>query len=171
MFDLLWNKKKLITEQQLEKAPIVLTSYGTLLVKDCILLRRVWSRVIFDEAHHLRNDKTRRFQACINLRTSVRWLVTGTPIQNKMADFKSLCRMANISIQNNVDISHFILRRRKCDVGINLPPLRIYPRIVKWKNIPEMKLSEEIHSLLPNQCGVSSEKRKHLAATWGKVVY
>lgn len=162
------TKKKQISEQQLDMAPIVLTSYGTILVKDCILLRRTWSRVIFDEAHHLRNERTRRFSVCLKLKASVRWLVTGTPIQNKMADFQSLCRMANIKNTKNLDNSHYILRRRKCDVGINLPPLQTSSCVVKWKSLNEMKLSEEIHSLIPNQSGVSSEKRKHLAESWGE---
>jgi SNF2 family DNA or RNA helicase len=159
-------QKKLITAEQLDKAVIVLTSYGSLLVKDCVLLRMCWSRAIFDEAHHLRNEKTKRFRTLLQLRAGVRWLVTGTPIQNKAADFSSLCRMANI--QNGSIISDYILRRKKSDVGINLPPLVANPRIIKWKSSSEMLLSEEIHALIPNQSGVSADKRKKLAETWGE---
>ena len=159
------NKKKITTEQ-LDKAVIVLTSYGTLLAKECVLLKMYWNRVIYDEAHHLRNENTKRFRICNSLRAQIRWLVTGTPVQNKAADFKSLCRLANI--KNDASNSDFILRRKKSDVGINLPPLVATPCIIKWNSTSEMRLSEEIHALLPNQSGVSSEKRKKLAETWGE---
>jgi len=155
------SNKKLITNEALEKAIIVLTSYGSLLAKDCVLLKFYWGRAIFDEAHHLRNEKTKRFQTCLQLRAGVRWLVTGTPVQNKAADFKSLCRMANMS-----ELGTNILRRTKSGVGINLPPLVANLCIIKWKSASEMLLSEEIHALLPNQSGVSSEKRKQLAEIW-----
>ena len=158
--------KKNITTEKLDHAVIVLTSYGTLLTKDCVLLQRYWNRVIYDEAHHLRNEKTKRFRICSSLRAQIRWLVTGTPVQNKAADFKSLCRLANI--KNDASISDFILRRKKSEVGINLPPLVAKPCIIKWNSQTEMKLSEEIHALMPNQSGVSSEKRKKLADTWGE---
>ena len=160
------KKKKKITTEQLDKAVIVLTSYGTLMAKECVLLKMYWNRVIYDEAHHLRNENTKRFRICNSLRAQIRWLVTGTPVQNKAADFKSLCRLANI--KNDASNSDFILRRKKSDVGINLPPLVATPCIIKWNSTSEMRLSEEIHALLPNQSGVSSEKRKKLAETWGE---
>ena len=74
--------------------------------------------------------------------------------------------MANI--KNDASNSDFILRRKKSEVGINLPPLVATPCIIKWNSTSEMRLSEEIHALLPNQSGVSSEKRKKLAETWGE---
>jgi SNF2 family DNA or RNA helicase len=159
------NKKK-ITAEQLDKALIILTSYGTLQLKGSILLKMCWSRAIFDEAHHLRNDKTKRFCTCNQIWAPIRWLVTGTPIQNKAADLKSLCRM--IKISNFDELSKHILRRKKSEVGIDLPQLVQKPRLIKWQSVPEMLLSEEIHALLPNQSGVSTEKRKKLAETWGE---
>ena len=67
------KNKKSIGLSELSKACIVITSYNTLLptrkgkgkAKDTKindLLAINWDRVIFDEAHHLRNFKTIRFQ-------------------------------------------------------------------------------------------------------------
>ena len=45
-----------------------------------------WDRVIFDEAHHMRNPRTLNFQNANKLHSKTKWLLTGTPIQNKMND-------------------------------------------------------------------------------------
>jgi SNF2 family DNA or RNA helicase len=63
---------------------------------------------------------------------------------------------------------NFVLRRTKQQVGINLPPVNKNECVVPWKNKQEMMLSEEIHSLLPNQTHVSSKKRRQIAEVFGK---
>ena len=66
--------KKDITIEQLIAAPIVLTTYGNCLTgtnKDSehidknILHRIPWDRVVFDEAHHLRNEMTRAHKGAV----------------------------------------------------------------------------------------------------------
>ena len=127
--------------------------------------------VVFDEAHHLRNSNTIRYKACIKIKAQIRWLVTGTPIQNKKRDFKNLCCIAGIkpSIYTNPkEINNFVLRRTKLQVGINLPPVNKRECLIEWQNPLEMKLAEEIHSLLPNQTFVSISKQRKLAKAFGK---
>jgi SNF2 family DNA or RNA helicase len=95
------NKKK-IGLVELSKACIVITSYNTLLplkskkTKSPLvnhLFGIKWDRAIFDEAHHLRNMKTTRFEYCKKIDARIRWLVSGTPIQNRRSDFYSLCNI------------------------------------------------------------------------------
>ena len=50
---------------------------------------------IFDEAHHLRNSNTRHHASKL-LQSNIRWLISGTPIQNKRTDFYNLCASLNI---------------------------------------------------------------------------
>ena len=173
------NQKKSISQHDVNQARIVLTTYNTLLPDDCLLKNVTWNRVIFDEAHHLRNSKTKRYIACKQIKARVRWLVTGTPVQNKKQDFYNLCSMAGlISGSNNrlLDLEHMrmiamnhILRRTKAQVGIHLPPVNKTLCVVEWQNKQEMMLSEEIHSLLPNQTGVSDSKRRKLADNFGSM--
>jgi SNF2 family DNA or RNA helicase len=167
------NKKK-ITLEQLNNAPIVLTTYNSLIPDKCLLKNIPWNRIIYDEAHHLRNARTRRFINCRSLRARVRWLVTGTPVQNKKQDFYNLCFAAGMNPNfyaepNNLPIivNNFILRRTKKQVGINLPSVNKNNCSVEWNNIKEKMLSEEIHSLLPSQTGVSSDKKRKLAEIFG----
>ena len=82
------NKKK-ITLDMLMGATIVITTYGAITMTkkrlkagEVTLLHRVdWSRIVFDEAHHLRNMNT-CWRSTKLLRADIRWLVSGTPIQN-----------------------------------------------------------------------------------------
>lgn len=164
------TRKKNITPEQLEKAPIVLTTYSMLLPRNTKIpigetqLHKIrWSRIIFDEAHHLRNSNTFRFKSCLALRAQLKWLVTGTPIQNKRSDLGSLCKIIGLSTElysnpEKLDIfkRQHMLRRTKEQVGILLPPVINVLETVPWKNINEKMLSEEIHSLIPNQTNVST---------------
>lgn len=169
------NDKKIISQEDINNSPIVLTTYNMLLPEDCLLKKVAWNRVIFDEAHHLRNSDTRRYRSCKQIKARVRWLVTGTPVQNRKQDFYNLCCAAGMKSSfymepDNLRIigRNFVLRRTKLQVGIDLPPVNKEHRIVDWKSPKEMMLSEEIHSLLPNQTYVSLSKRKRLAELFGK---
>lgn len=166
------SNKKQITQNDIQKVPIILTTYNTLIQKDCLLKQIIWNRVIFDEAHHLRNSNTERFRNCNTLKARIRWLVTGTPVQNKQRDFKNLCSVAGIKRKlcddDNAFNKIFLLRRTKQSVGIDLQSAIKTNYIVNWKNNKEMKLSQEIHSLLPNQTYVSTKKGYKLAECFGK---
>lgn len=164
------HMKKNITLDHLYKSRIVLTTYHTLLSKKCIVQNVVWDRVIFDEAHHLRNSRTQRFHKCKQINAKIRWLVTGTPIQNKKKDFYDLCSIAGLSPSVYKDykniVEKYVLRRTKLQVGIDLPPVIKTNCLVNWQNIKEMKLAEKIHSLIPNQSGVPIMKTQ-LAEVFG----
>lgn len=155
------TNKKHINFNKLIKAPIVLTSYYSL-IGDNILLHLIkWNRIIFDEAHHLRNSETRIYEASIRLRSNIIWLISGTPIQNKKSDFHSLCYILGFKpqfylYQNNINIivQHFILRRTKKQLGIFMEDIKNQIIQVKWRSILEQKLSETIHSMLPNVSGL-----------------
>jgi SNF2 family DNA or RNA helicase len=89
-------------------------------------------RVIFDEAHHLRNKTSRIFKgamrvvasAAATVRPSV-WIVTGTPIQNKISDLKSLCYILGFGVGDLISEEkrrairdEYVLRRTKVSVGM-----------------------------------------------------
>lgn len=159
------NKKK-ITLDKLNNATIVITTYGavTMTKKKLILvndnpdllpdLHKVeWSRIIFDEAHHLRNTNT-RFKSAKLLRSNIRWLVSGTPIQNSKRDFKNLCSILTIprGLLRNETLplisQKYVLKRTKKQVGIDIPDVFNYKTVIGWKNEKEKELSEELHSWL-----------------------
>ena len=86
-------------------------------------------RVIFDEAHHLRNKNSRIFKGAMRVTADVRrpsvWIVTGTPIQNKISDLKSLCYVLGFGVDDlmteerrQVIRAEYVLRRTKVSVGM-----------------------------------------------------
>jgi SNF2 family DNA or RNA helicase len=143
--------KKYFDIDILNNSVIVITTYSTL---NSILLNIKWSRVIYDEAHHLRNDNMR---SCCSrfIRANIRWLVSGTPIQNKKKDFYNLCQILKMPTSYYTDNNNlpeiarcFIMKRTKKQVGINLPDMMVDNIQVNWKNNNEMMLSKVIHSVL-----------------------
>lgn len=141
----------------LEECPIVITTYGTL--SSCsgenALTKFNWSRVIYDEAHRLRNVSTKVHYAATLLKTTYTWCLTGTPIQNKMFDLLSLCRVLKISKYDDLDIhdmdwiiSRFVIKRTKVEVGIDLVPIIEKNIIVDWEKDEENNMACDLHSTL-----------------------
>lgn len=60
------------------------------------LFLRKWWRIIVDEAHTIKNRKTKMTQGCYLLRSDRRWCLTGTPIQNSLDELQSLIQFLRI---------------------------------------------------------------------------
>jgi SNF2 family DNA or RNA helicase len=170
------SNKKIITEEELLKAPIVLTTYNMIQsnktqkpqkTHENLLTKIQWNRLVFDEAHHLRNKRTERYSSCEKIKAEIKWLISGTPIQNKRSDLYNLFKIIGIKTVNQDNVKQlaekYILRRTKAEVGIDLPPVIKEERQVQWTNKYEQQMSEELHSLLPNQTHVFKTSNNDLA--------
>ena len=177
------NKKKQISQFLLSQATIVITTYGAItLTKKQIdanaitpLHQLLWGRIIFDEAHHLRNKNTTRYISARKLQSNIRWLVSGTPVQNRRQDFYSLCSLLGLpaSFYTEVDnlpklTADFVLKRTKTGVGIKMPNVVHDKNMVTWGNRKEMELSEEIHSALAFSHVSASKSRAFVANSLSK---
>jgi SNF2 family DNA or RNA helicase len=166
------ENKKTTSAEDLGKATIVISTYGAITltkkqIKDHTVtpLHEVkWSRIVFDEAHHLRNSKTSLYIGARMLSAKIRWLVSGTPVQNSKKDFYSLCSMIRLPASFYTESDNlrtlaraFILKRTKKQVGIQMTDMVLDKNMVQWSNAKEMGLSEEIHSALAFS-RVSSDK-------------
>jgi superfamily II DNA or RNA helicase len=126
---------------------IALTSYGILLRDIQALSQQPWSAVILDEAHLVKNQTTRTYQAACQLRSQLRLCLTGTPLENDLFELKTLFdfivpgylgpdtafrkRYISASSAQNIDplatvelkrlIHPFKMRRTKAEVLTDLP--------------------------------------------------
>ncbi len=100
--------------------------------------------VVLDEAHHIKNMKSKRFRAIKTLQPTRRWALTGTPIQNKIEDLVSIFEFVYPGYMTSYDnyperiqekIKPYFLRRLKKDVLKDLPE-KIYETI-------ELELDED----------------------------
>jgi SNF2 family DNA or RNA helicase len=145
------EEKKHITRETIDAKPtvIVLATYASL--NSSLLQSIEWDRVIFDEAHHLKNSQTKIFGFASLLRAKIRWLVSGTPIQNRASEFRNLCTILKLPKEAKKELSfhaNFILKRTKSQVNIIIPDKHISTQLIEWGNKEEKTLSENIHSTL-----------------------
>jgi SNF2 family DNA or RNA helicase len=83
---------------------VVLTTYHTLSAdwkawkagKDSVLFSVCWRRVILDEAHIIRNLKSRMSRSVCEIDAQSRWAVTGTPVQNHLSDLAALLKFVRV---------------------------------------------------------------------------
>ncbi|MBI5552041.1 MAG: DEAD/DEAH box helicase [Desulfobacterales bacterium] len=78
-----------MTAARLAKADVVLTTYG-MLPRQKWLLEVKWRLVILDEAQAIKNPATQQAKTVKQLTAQARIALTGTPVENRLADLWSL---------------------------------------------------------------------------------
>ena len=144
------------------KTPIILTTYGMIAERKnpenyvSPLWDVEWDRLICDEAHHMRNVKTGVYKGAMRLRAEIKWMVTGTPINNSAKDFYTLCNVGDqakaFTDVKTVDdarsiIRALVLKRTKASVGIKMPDLNVHRINVEFESKEEEMFARNIHSL------------------------
>ncbi|CAG2100825.1 unnamed protein product [Medioppia subpectinata] len=69
---------------------VCITSYKLVIQDHTSFRRKKWKYLILDEAQHIKNFKSQRWQMLLNFNTSRRLLLTGTPLQNNLMELWSL---------------------------------------------------------------------------------
>ncbi|BFU47509.1 SNF2-related protein [Krasilnikovia sp. MM14-A1004] len=75
-------------------ADLVVTTYGTAL-RDPALRDTAWARVVCDEAQAIKNSGTRQAQAVRAIPARTRLALTGTPVENHLAELWSIMEFCN----------------------------------------------------------------------------
>ncbi|EWZ94181.1 hypothetical protein FOWG_04548 [Fusarium oxysporum f. sp. lycopersici MN25] len=149
------GKLRLTDVSEMDTVNLVLTTYHTVAAewkadrgrRESPLFSVRWKRIVLDEGHFIRNGNSNMAIAVCALEAISRWVVTGTPIQNRLGDLASLLKFIRVHPYNEprrfeTDISGLwksgedeeavrrlkrlsaclLLRRAKST--INLPPRR-----------------------------------------------
>lgn len=107
--------RDLCCEANAASAPdVIITSYGVILSEfsqiaskngdrgtHCGLFSLNFFRVILDEAHTIKNRQSKTARACYEIAAEHRWVLTGTPIVNRLEDLFSLVRFLRVEPWNN----------------------------------------------------------------------
>ncbi|SPP83110.1 transcription termination factor 2 [Drosophila guanche] len=108
-----------ISLEMFRRHDLVITSYQTVasevgkLGNSSLLLAVQWQRLILDEAHIIRNTKTKCFNSVYLLRAHCRWALTGTPVQNRAIDVFALLRFLNVPHFNHLNTWKTMLNHGK----------------------------------------------------------
>ena len=156
------------------KKDIVIAPYSLLSSNDVTLHMVQWNRVILDEAHEIRNKTSKLFKSVCQLKTQIKWIVTGTPVFNSMEDFVSLCTFLGLSktvvqgMTNKIkDI--YILRRTKEDLAkinerLRLPPcyfenveLEMYPDEKQLYEVVFLEAQDTIRDAFKNAVSLNAK--------------
>ncbi|OQE44418.1 hypothetical protein PENCOP_c002G02862 [Penicillium coprophilum] len=110
------NLRDLCCESRYATAPqVIVTSYGVVLsefrqlaLQSALgpstnggLFSVEFFRVILDEAHVIKNRRSKSAKACYELKAAHRWALTGTPIVNRLEDLFSLVRFLKVEPWSN----------------------------------------------------------------------
>lgn len=109
------NLQHLCCEANAASAPnLIITSYGIVLSEFNQVASRGgdrashgglfsvdFFRVILDEAHFVKNRQSKTAKACYEISAQHRWVLTGTPIVNRLEDLFSLVRFLRVEPWNN----------------------------------------------------------------------
>jgi len=133
--------------QALGPGDVLLCSYGLLQRDAEVLGARLWHTVVLDEAQAIKNAATRRAKAAQALDGDFRLALTGTPVENRLAELWAIMAFANPGVLGSAEtfqqrfatpierdgdaearrrlrrlVAPFVLRRTKAEVLADLPP-------------------------------------------------
>jgi superfamily II DNA or RNA helicase len=142
--------------EQFDQYDIVITSYPLVLKDIEIHQQHVYYYLILDEAHYIKNPKTKLYQAMLTLKADHKLCMTGTPMENHLGEFwaqfnfllpgflagyQQFSRLFKTPIEKNDDherkvmlnqrIKPFILRRSKELIAKELPSKTIIIQTLK----------------------------------------
>jgi superfamily II DNA or RNA helicase len=126
---------------------LLVASYSLVQIDAEAFAARQWATLVLDEAQALKNAATKRVKAIATLQADFRLALTGTPVENRLADLWSIMNLLNpgllgnsqqfndrfaLAIERERDevvrgrlrrlMAPFLLRRTKAQVLPDLPP-------------------------------------------------
>ena len=148
-----------IPQAQLSRSDLVITSYGSV-HRFAWIRDTAWRLVILDEAQAIKNPGTRQTQAVKRLQAGSRLALTGTPIENRLADLWSIFDFINPGLLGSAQ-AFATFTRRLAESPEGYAPLR---RLVQPYILRRLKTDKAVISDLPDKteqnayCGLTRKQ-------------
>ncbi len=178
-----YQRKKVVDIEKIARFyDIIITTYGTVRNDVKLLGATEFFYLILDESQSIKNSSSKTYKAMMELRAQHKLVLTGTPIENSLADLWSQMNFINKGVLGNLTffkrhfitpiekhnneeqqeklrlmIRPFILRRKKEEVAKDLPPLMEQVRVCEM-NRDQNKLYEHEKSVIRNKILENIEK-------------
>ena len=160
---------------------VVITPYTTMVERNqphgtpTVVHKVDWGRVILDEGHEIRNPKSKISVSICNLTAINRWVLTGTPVFNRLKDFITLCKFIGIpkeGVQGALQSirNRYVLRRTKEDVAGFNERLKLPPCDFANVKISMTADEKEFYDHVYNKCR-ERLKRIQVSTTLSKSIY
>lgn len=86
------------------QSTVLICSYECFRINNEFLDKSSIDMIICDEAHRLKNDKTKTYTSIYNLTAKKRLLLSGTPIQNDLGEFYALISLCNPDLFDDINL-------------------------------------------------------------------
>lgn len=149
---------------------VYVIGYESALRKTVLISAYTWTRVIYDEAHRLGSNNTSTKLALL-LKTQYMWLLTGTPIVNKLKDLVVLLEIAGIKAPKTYNLELLAPILKKYVMARSMEQLRNSisdaPPRPAYKTIHMDFNTEEEHEFYKGMTGIICRRWKALEADGG----
>jgi SNF2 family DNA or RNA helicase len=115
---------------------VIVVSYNKI-TQISILRILDYDRVICDEAHYFRNKKSKTFKSLNALKSTIRWALTGTPIQNYKSDLSTIFKFLRKYESLETCVGKYMLRRTHEELPFKLPNINHSIKFIGTHN-PEL---------------------------------
>lgn len=88
---------------------VCVTSYEMIIREKSVFKKFNWRYMVIDEAHRIKNEKSKLSEIVREFKTTNRLLLTGTPLQNNLHELWSLLNFLLPDVFNSSDVSNKIL--------------------------------------------------------------
>lgn len=113
-----------------------------------------WDRIILDEGQVIRNTHTQLHQKLSKLCARIRWILSGTPVNNKLKDLSSLANWIGVPNANDLDVIHrdFWIRRTLEEEGERNPRCKLPPLKHELVRLNPSPSELQLYDLVEDRC-------------------
>lgn len=113
------DERKKLSKSKLEECDIVLTTYQTVLSDTNVLKQIEWNRIICDEGHKIKNIQSKTAKALCSLNSRSRIILSGTPIQNEIAELYSYLKFFKMNPFDEIHVFESVFENKNNPQGVD----------------------------------------------------